>query len=104
VDARVPAGVTVRPNQLALAKILDYSATNVITIPLNTLQTDQNGKFVLVAVTNNGKMYAQKKKVEIGELYGDRMEVKSGLAEGDVLITDGFENLYDGQLITVGAS
>ena len=104
VDAKVPAGISVRPNQLALAKILDYSATNVITIPLNTLQTDQNGKFVLVAVNNNGKMYAQKKKVEVGELYGDKIEVKGGLADGDMLITDGFENLYDGQLITISAS
>jgi RND family efflux transporter MFP subunit len=104
IDAKVPAGVSVRPNQLALAKILDYSATDVITIPLNTLQTDQNGKFVLVAVNNNGKMYAQKKKVEIGELYGDHIEIKSGLSEGDMLITDGYENLYDGQLITLSAS
>ena len=104
VDAKVPPGISVRPNQLALAKILDYSATNVITVPLNTLQTDQNGKFVLVAVNNNGKMYAQKKKVEIGELYGDNIEIKSGLAEGDMLITDGYENLYDGQLITISAS
>ena len=100
VEARVPAGISVRPNQLALAKILDYSATNVITIPVNTLQTDQNGKFVLVAVNENGKMYARKKKVEIGELYSDRIEIKTGLAEGDMLITDGYENLYDGQLIT----
>jgi len=49
-------------------------------------------------------MYAQKKKVEVGELYGDKIEVKGGLADGDMLITDGFENLYDGQLITIGAS
>jgi membrane fusion protein, multidrug efflux system len=100
IDARVPAGISVRPNQLALAKILDYSATNVITIPVNTLQTDEKGKFVLVAVNENGKMYARKKQVQIGELYSDRIEIKTGLADGDMLITDGYENLYDGQLIT----
>jgi membrane fusion protein (multidrug efflux system) len=104
IDARVPAGISVRPNQLALAKILDYSATNVITIPVNTLQTDEKGKFVLVAVNENGKMYARKKQVQIGELYSDRIEIKTGLADGDMLITDGYENLYDGQLITTATS
>ncbi|HYK44873.1 MAG TPA: efflux RND transporter periplasmic adaptor subunit [Parafilimonas sp.] len=104
IDARIPAGVNARPNQLAEVKILDYSATNVITIPVNTLQTDEKGKFVLVAVNENGKLYARKKQVVIGELYSDQIEIKSGLAEGDILITNGYENLYDGQLITTSAS
>ena len=58
----------------------------------------------LVAVTENGKMYARKKRVEIGEMYNDQLEIKSGLSAGDMLITDGFQNLYDGQLITTSAS
>ena len=41
--------MALRPNQIALVKILDYSAPNAIAIPVNTLQTDENGKFVLVA-------------------------------------------------------
>jgi len=46
-------------------------------------------------------MYARKKQVTIGELYGDQLEVKSGLATGDKIITEGFQSLYDGQLITI---
>jgi multidrug efflux pump subunit AcrA (membrane-fusion protein) len=49
-------------------------------------------------------MFARKKHVEIGQLYNDQLEIKSGLAAGDMLITDGFQNLYDGQLITTSAS
>jgi membrane fusion protein, multidrug efflux system len=37
----------------------------------------------------------------VGELYQDRLEVKSGLQADDQLITDGFQNLYDGQLVMV---
>ena len=103
-DARVPAGMSVRPNQLAMVKILDYSAQEVISVPVNTLQTDEQGKYVLVAVNNNGKIYAQKKHVEIGQLYGDRVEIKTGLSSGDMLITEGFTNLYDGQLVTTSAT
>jgi cobyrinic acid a,c-diamide synthase len=42
----------------------------------------------------------------VGELYGERLEVKTGLQQGEVLITEGFQGLYDGQAITTdtGAS
>lgn len=103
IEAKVPAGTGAKPNQLAVAKILDYSAANAITISVNTLQTDEEGKYVLVAENKNGKLYAQKKHVEIGELYGDKIEIKSGLQSGDMLITDGYNNLYEGQLITTNS-
>ena len=89
-----------RPNQIALVKIQDYYSPKAIAIPVNTLQTDDKGKFVLVAVTVNGKTTAHKKLISIGELYGDKIEVKSGLSQGDHLIIDGFQGLYEGQVIT----
>lgn len=104
IEAKLPAKAAFKPNQLAYVRIMDYSAANAFTIPVNTLQTDEQGKYVLVAVNEKGKMYARKKRVEIGLLYGDALEIKSGLAVGDVLITDGYQNLYDGQLITTAAS
>lgn len=104
VEARLPSNTNFKPNQLALIRIMDYAANNTFTIPVNTLQTDEQGKYVLVAVTENGKIYARKKHVEPGQLYQDQLEIKSGLAAGDMLITDGFQNLYDGQLITTSAS
>jgi multidrug efflux pump subunit AcrA (membrane-fusion protein) len=55
---------------------------------------------VLVASKEGDKLIARKRKVSIGELYGDQIEIKQGLKEGDQLITEGFQALYDGQLIT----
>lgn len=85
---------------MALVQIEDYAMPNAITIPVNTLQTDDKGKFVLVAADEKGKLVARKKPIVIGELYGDQLEVKSGLNIGDQIITDGFQSLYDGQRIT----
>jgi len=85
-------------------RIMDYTVSNTFTVPVNTLQTDEQGKYVLVAVTDNGKLYARKKHVEVGQLYNDQLEIRSGLVTGDMLITDGYQNLYDGQLITTSAS
>jgi multidrug efflux pump subunit AcrA (membrane-fusion protein) len=45
-------------------------------------------------------MIARKRAVTVGELYGERLEVKSGLQPGDQLITEGFQSLYDGQLVS----
>ena len=100
VEAKVPADKDLRPNQIALVKIQDYSSPNAIAIPVNTLQTDDKGKFVMVATKENGRTIAHKKIVSVGELYGEKIEIKSGLLKGDQLITDGFQGLYEGQVIT----
>ncbi|MBV9962102.1 MAG: efflux RND transporter periplasmic adaptor subunit [Parafilimonas sp.] len=104
IEAKLPSNSIYKPNQLAFVRIMDYAASSTLTIPVNTLQTDEQGKYVLVAVMEKGKMYARKKHVEVGEMYNNQLEIKSGLSEGDMLITDGFQNLYDGQLITTTAS
>jgi multidrug efflux pump subunit AcrA (membrane-fusion protein) len=56
---------------------------------------------VLVAANENGKWIAKKKPVEIGQLYGNTIEIKSGLGKGDRIITDGYQGLFDGQPITI---
>jgi membrane fusion protein (multidrug efflux system) len=100
VEIHIPNGSDIRANQVAIVKIQDYSASNVITIPINTLQTDENGKYVLVAAQQNDKLIAHKKTVIIGQTYSDKVQVTSGLDIGDRLITDGYQGLYEGQLIT----
>ena len=100
VEAKVPAGMNLRPNQVALVRILDYTANKTTVINVNTLQNDEEGKFVLVASKEGDKLIARKRKVVIGELYGDQIEIKQGLKEGDQLITEGYQSIYDGQLIT----
>lgn len=104
IEARLPDSKDFRPNQIALVKIQDYEANNTVTIPMNTLQNDEKGKYVMVAVNENGRKLARKRTVEIGELYGDNLEIKGGLQPNDALITEGFQGLYDGQAITTNAN
>ena len=99
-EAKIPAAADLKPNQIALIKIQDYTKANAMVIPMTTVQTDQTGKFVYVLETENGKKIARKKTVLIGEIYGSQIEVKTGLKEGDQLISEGFQSLYDGQLVT----
>ncbi len=100
VEIHIPNSSDIRANQVAIVKLQDYSASNVITIPINTLQTDETGKYVLVGVQQNDKLVAHRKTITIGQTYGDKVQVTSGLEAGDKLITDGYQGLYEGQLIT----
>lgn len=102
MEIAIPSDPAIKANQIARVQIMDYSRPDAITIPVNTLQTDDKGKYVLLAVNEKGKLVARKKTIVVGELYGDRLEVKSGLNAGDQLITEGFQSLYEGQLITTG--
>jgi RND family efflux transporter MFP subunit len=100
VEIHIPNDKDIRANQVAVVKLQDYTASKVLTIPVNTLQTDEKGKYVMVVAKDNGKTVAHKKTVTIGQLYADKIEVTGGLESGDQLITDGFQGLYEGQLIT----
>ncbi len=79
IEAKMPADKQLRPNQIALVKIQDYVANEALTIPISTLQNDDKGKFVMVAVKEGDKWFARKKPVTVAQLYEDKVEVKSGL-------------------------
>lgn len=102
-EVQVPSNVLAKPNQVAVVKILDYSVPTTIAVNVNTLQTDEQGKFVLIAAKEGNKLVARKRKVTTGELSGDIIEIKDGLKAGDQLITDGYQSLFDGQAITTSA-
>ncbi len=102
-EAKVPSDKALKPNLTAMVRIQDYSVPNAITVPVNIIQTDEAGKFILVASNEGGKRIARKRTVTIGELYADKLEIKSGLQSGDVIIVNGFQGLYDGQTIVTKA-
>lgn len=99
VEAKLPSDASLRQNQIAMVKIQDYAAVNAIAIPVNTVGTDEKGKYVFVAAAEGSKLVARKRQITIGELYNQLIEVKSGLAAGEQLITEGFQNIYDGQIL-----
>ena len=76
------------------------SVAKTIVVPLNLIQSDEKGKYVFVVEKNSkGKIVAVKKAVVIGETYGDKAQINSGLDDRSVLITEGYQSLYDQQEI-----
>lgn len=99
-ESKVGGNANLKPNQIAIVKILDHEAKNAIVIPVETVQSDEKGKYVYVAAVEGNKTVARKKSITIGEFYDELIEVNAGLATGDKLITKGYQGLYDGQLIS----
>ena len=100
-EAKIPADAALKPSQSAIVKILDYAVAGAIVIPVNVVQSDETGKYVYVLIkSSNGKAIAHRVVVTIGEVYGVDVEIKGGIKAGDQLVTEGFQNLYEGQLIS----
>ncbi len=99
VEAKLPSDPILKPNQIALLRIKDYGTSNALSVPLKILQNDQDGKFVMVATNDNGKLTAHKRPVTIGMINNDKIEIKSGLRAGEQIITEGYTGLYEGQSI-----
>ncbi|MFC2101581.1 efflux RND transporter periplasmic adaptor subunit [Bacteroidota bacterium] len=89
-----------RANMIAVMRIKDYYNPATIAIPQNYIQSSRNeGQYVFVAVEEEGKKIARKRNIKTGITYNGLTEVKSGLTGGDLIITAGYKDLYDGQAI-----
>lgn len=99
-EVRIPYDSRLKPNQLAQVKILDYAANSAVTVPINIIQTDDKSKYIYIAENaGNGKIIATKRSITLGSFFGERVEVKGGLRNTDLIITEGYQNIYEGQLL-----
>lgn len=100
VEVALPNDNDLHPNMVAEIKIVDYENKNALVVPINTIQEIDGEKLVYI-VTKNAKneLIAKKVPVSVGKTYGTNAEILSGLNVGDQLITTGFQDLTDGQVI-----
>jgi len=99
VEINLPADETLQPNMIAQLSIVDYEKTNIIVVPINTIQQLDGETVVFIKSTENGKTVAKKVSVIVGKQYNGKAEIMAGLSEGDALITTGFQDLNDGQTL-----
>lgn len=102
IEAKLPSDPLLKPNQTATVKILDYEAKAAVAVPINVVQSDEKNKYVYVMEKAGNKMIARKKVVIVGEAYNGFIEIKMGLTGGELIITEGYQTVYDGQTVTTG--
>ncbi len=95
-----PKDIELHPNMIAVVRIVDYKADNAIVLPVNTVQVNSEGSYVLLATGTKEKAQAKKQNVQTGKNYNGMTEIVSGLKPGDPVITSGFQNIVDGQNVS----
>lgn len=97
IEAKVPnLGGQLKPNQVAILNINDLAKGNSLVVQQNLIQKTELGTIVYVAVEENGKKVARAKQVTTGISYNGNIEVLTGLNSGDLVITEGYQDLVDG--------
>jgi len=92
------AGLDVKPGMYATVSASVGDGVEAVTVPrLAVLET--NGDRGVVYVVVRGK--AVKRNVLLGTAYGDRIEVLSGVREGDEIVVGGQTRLKDGSPVRV---
>ncbi len=90
----------IKPNLVGTVKINDFQAENAITIPTNLIQIGTDGnKFVYVVKEEAGKKVAKKVNVKTGMTYEGSTVVVEGLSAGDQIVSKGYNEVVDGELV-----
>lgn len=101
VECKIQSGeVQLRANMIAYVKIKDYTNEKAFCIPVNFIQSNKDGKFVFVAVQKDNQWVATRRLVKPGMDYNGVAEILEGLAEGDKVITSGYQSVNEGAQIT----
>ncbi len=89
-----------KPNMLAIVNINDQAKANAIVVPQNIVQRTEQGDVVYIAVEEGKQKIAKGRLVKTGLSYNGQIEIVSGLQSGDLLITQGYQELVDGQVVS----
>jgi membrane fusion protein (multidrug efflux system) len=86
-----------KPGMLAKLRILRRSVEGAVTVPLFAVMRSDGGMHAFIY--DDGT--ARRREVAGGIIDGDRQQILSGLAPGDLLIVKGQRELEDGQKVSL---
>lgn len=84
-----------KPGQFATVRVLQTRAAPAVLVPARSIRTESGVSRVFVI--KDGK--AQERQVQLGQTEGDLVEIKSGVAEKEIVATSNVEQLSDGMAV-----
>ena len=97
IEIKNITGKALKAGMYGTAHFAPENKTSSLMIPRSAFQGGVNSNLVFLA--DNGK--AKLQKVVAGRTYGDQVEIRQGLKDGDQVIVTGQINLVDGKDITI---
>jgi RND family efflux transporter MFP subunit len=99
IEISNPNGI-IRPGMIAEVNLVTGEIKEVIELPVEAVLSDfNNTNYVFVTDKNSGKAF--KRNISIGKLYDNQIEIVSGLAEDEIVVTGGQHKLTDGTPVIV---
>ncbi len=97
VQVKLTGRTKLHPNMSCIMKIANYESDDAITVPVSIIQKTSKGDLVYIADGNTAKVVY----VTTGQNSDGQVEIKSGLKAGDRVIITGYDNLDNGDPISV---
>jgi RND family efflux transporter MFP subunit len=93
-------GMLLRPGMIAAISFKAADQKEILVIPAEAVRLDYNDRsYVFVADKSRGRAF--RRNVSTGILTGGRIEITSGLAENEEIVTGGQQKLTDGSPIII---
>ncbi|MBO6517358.1 MAG: efflux RND transporter periplasmic adaptor subunit [Bacteroidia bacterium] len=91
-----------KPNLLSIITAYDFEVDDAISVPTKLIRNDGKGDYVMVAKSTKGsKVTAEKRSITVGRKFANNSIVLEGLEAGDQIITEGFNNVINGDEIKI---
>ncbi len=101
VEIKLPSLPNLRPNMTAIVKIVFHTEAAAIVVPVNVIQEINDQKVVYVIEKDGNKTVAKRRTVEVGGVYDNMAQINKGLAAGEQIVTIGYQNLNDGEIVKI---
>lgn len=90
----------IRPGMIAEVKLSSEQKKELLALPVEAVLRDlDNQSYVFVVDTKQKRVF--KRKISVGQLVNNQIEITAGLAENDVVVTGGQQKLNDGSLVSL---
>ena len=109
VEVYVPKSLTdLKPNMLVKLSINDYTNSNGLVVPLKAVQKTADASFLFVAQkteqSNDNIWVVEKRIVQTGMYYENKLEIKNGIEDGEFIIVTGFHDLANNEKVRLASS
>jgi len=97
VEVRLGSNKSLHPNMSCKMQIANYENENAIVVPISLIQKTAQGEMLYIADGNKAKSVM----VKTGRISNGNVEILEGLNGGEKVITEGYEELDNGEGIAI---
>ncbi len=104
IELKIPkTKYDIKPNMMAVLTINNYINPAALTVPINIIQRTNNRQFIFVVHKKSdlgGEFFEiEKRFIKTGNQYENSVEVIDGLSTGEMVVTVGFQDLAEGEIV-----